>query len=211
MGNGSIKVEGLSVSPRVGAGLITNGKLLKFDSPYPLDEFRLIGGEIALDFGRRNASKEARPPTPVGQLALIFLRGSAKDHLDESDLPLPEDGLGGLLRFEISREATSYLSLLEYRWPLMAPALRQGRWSWVQPQFTLGVGAHTIHTKVEEDGSQPKIITNFDLLLTGATHVRLVSLDLGRVGLSIELGVRVFAGQAFGFLGESLFRSTYRF
>jgi hypothetical protein len=211
MGNGSIKVDGLSISPRFGAGLITNGKLLKFDSPYPLDEFRLIGGEIALDFGRLTVSEEAGHSTPVGQLALIFLRGSAEDHLDESDLPLPEDGLGGLLRFAISRKATSYLSLLEYRWPLMAPALRQGRWSWVQPQFTLGVGAHTIHTQVEEDGSQPEIITNFDLLLTGATHVRLVSLELDPVHLSIELGVRLFAGQAFGFLGEGLFRSSYRF
>ena len=211
MGSGSIKFEGLSVAPRWGMGFLTDGRLFKFDSPYPLKEFQLLGGEIALDFRRGESSKKVGNSTSAGQLGFIFLRGTSTDNFSEADLPLPEEGLGSLIKFNVGRRALSYLSMLEYRWPLMASVWAPDRWSFVKPMFTLGAGANYIKTKISEDGAKPTIETSLDFFLTASTSVSAVRVRFGRIDLSLDFSVRLLAGQVFGFIGEGLFRVTYRY
>jgi len=206
MGEHSTKLSGLSFAPHLGFGFITDGKLLDFHSPFPHGVTRLVGGEIALDFQRLEAGL---PPRPVGQLAFLYYWGHVTDHIDQSDLPFGDDPLLSLLQFSSDRESNSHYVLGEWRWPSTAPLFQNKRWTFIQPQFGLGVGGFYLSTKIQEENSGPQAVQTGGFLVTGSTQAEVVGFSRGGWKFSLEASVRMFAGQAFGMLGESVLRVGY--
>ena len=190
-----------SLAARRSTGFITDGKFLKFSSPYPQSSTKLVGAEAAIDFKR----SERR----FGQLALTYYYGTSDDHFDESDLPLGDNPLAGLIRFSATRVARSQFLMAEWRFPLFEPVYRSKHLRLIQPQYGLGAGELWIRTRVTQDGP-PEIAEKWATFLTGSTQLRVAELSLGPVDLSFEASIRMLAGQTYGIIGETALRLTYR-
>lgn len=209
MGRETTFLDGVTIFPRRGWGLLTDGQLLDFDSAFPHGVTQLHGAEISLNFSQKiPASKE--PPRRLGELALGIYRGKAKDHLNEGDLPLADDDpLLGFVNFDSRRDATSYLFLSEWRWPSFPAALRLNRLNLFQPHFSLGVGGYRVKTQVDQSRSDPKTVDAWGALMTAAMQIRVIEARKGRWSASLDSSVRMLAGQAFGIIGEFGLRLTW--
>jgi hypothetical protein len=207
MGELSTIIGNFSFAPRLGSGFLTDGKLLKFKSPYPHGSTHLEGVEFSMDF--HGLSPDQKTERRIGELALMYYYGQADDHFDQSDLPLGDNPLLSLIRFETGRNARTHMLLSEWRWPLFAPAYQSEHLRLIQPQYSLGVGALYIHTKIEQDNTPAEEASDLAGFVTGSTQLRLMEVSLGRWDLSFEASVRMLAGQAYGLIGEGAIRLTY--
>jgi len=207
MGENDTRFRGLSFAPRVGVGFVTDAKLLNFNSPFPQNSTRLVGGEITLDFGKLRNDAFRR----VGELALLYYWGHSEDQFTQDDLPLANNPLAGLIRFSNKRESNSHYVFAEWRWPTFAPVYTSKHWALINPQFGVGAGAIIINTKVTQGDDNPmtKDVNAVAFAVTGSTQVRLVEFAWGNFLMSLEGAVRVFAGQAFGMVGEGGLRFTW--
>jgi hypothetical protein len=210
MGDSTTKIQNLSVAPRRSSGFISDGKFLKFGSPYPQSGTKLYGLEFALDLSELNSDPESQPREKRnGELALMYYYGRADDHFDESDLPLGDNPLADLIQFKAARTARSHILMSEWRWPLFAPAYSSKRLRLIQPQYGLGLGALYIRTEVSQDGPVEKV-QKLAAFVTGSTQLRLMEVSLGPVDFSLEASVRIMAGQTYGIMGETALRVTYQ-
>jgi len=205
MGEHSTRLSGVSVAPRLGFGFITDGQLLNFNSAFPHGTTRLVGGEVDLDFQRIEAGQD---PKAVGQLALLYYWGHATDSFSQDDLPFGNDPILNLIQFKGERESNSHFILTEWRWPSFAPLYQSKRWTFIHPQFGLGLGGFYINTRVSEENGGTKTVEKGGFLVTGSTQVRVMAVKAHNWEFSIEASVRMFAGQAFGILGEAGLRVT---
>src|SRR5262245_12187009 len=104
-----VKIQNVSIAPRRSTGFITDGKFLKFGSPYPQSSTSLLGAELSLDFHESTFDGGKRiKQQRIGELALVYYYGRSDDHFDETDLPLGDNPLAGLIHFDASREARSH-------------------------------------------------------------------------------------------------------
>jgi hypothetical protein len=200
-------IRNFSFAPRLGSGFLTDGKLLKFKSAYPHGSTQFTGAEVSLDFNGHTPDEKTE--RRIGEWAVMYYYGRSDDHFDQSDLPLGDNPLLNLIRFETGRQATSHVLLSEWRWPLFAPAYQSAHVRLIQPQYSLGLGAMYIHTKIEQDNSPTEEASAFAGFVTGSTQLRLMEVSLGRWDLSFEASVRMLAGQAYGLIGEGAIRLTY--
>lgn len=199
-----------SVAPRRSTGFITDGKFLKFSSPYPQSGTKLYGGELSIDFRETAKNAQGLPKLRrFGELALMYYYGRSDDHFDESDLPLGDNPLAGLIRFSATRDSRSHFLMAEWRFPLFEPVYRSKHLRLVQPQYGLGVGGLFIHTHVTQD-SQSTVAEKRPAFITGSTQLRVAEVSIGPLDLSFEASVRMLAGQTYGIMGETAFRLTYR-
>ncbi len=203
MGDERTYWKGISFTPRAGVGFLTDGRLVNFNSPYPHGTTRLLGGEISVDFAK--ILPETRR---IGELAFTYYWGHAQDTVTQDDLPLGD--LGNLLRFNSERETNSHFIMAEWRWPSYAPVWSNGRWSFINPQFGLGAGGIFLNSRITQNDRPPKEATDFAAVATGSTQVKLVEYSYGSFQVSLEGAVRLFAGMAFGMMGEGALRFTYR-
>src|SRR5262245_61507210 len=109
MGENDTRFRGLSITPRVGVGFVTDAKLLNFNSPFPQNTTRLVGGELSLDFGKLNNTEKRR----IGELALMYYWGHSEDQFTQDDLPLANNPLGSLIRFSTKRQSDSHYIFAE--------------------------------------------------------------------------------------------------
>jgi len=207
MGDPKTEIQSVSLAPLWGSGFITDGKLLKFGSPYPLGSTSVKGLELAIDF--REVDAEARTEKRSGQLALMYYYGKSHDHFDQSDLPLGDNPLAGLLQFSATRDADSHFLMMEWRWPLFSPVYESKHLRLLQPQYSLGLGGVRIHTQVTQDGA-PKSATDYAGFATGASQLRLAEVTAGRMSVSLEVSLRMLVGQDYGVFSESSLRFAYR-
>ncbi len=208
MGEPTTKVQNLSIAPLWGSGFITDGKFLKFSSPYPQSSTAFKGLELSLDFREVNSEPVNKPKSRrVGQLALMYYYGKSDDHFDESDLPLGDNPLVSLIQFSAKRDATSHFLLSEWRWPLFSPVYQSKYLRFIQPQYSLGLGGMFIRTKVTQDGETERV-QKLAGYVTGSTQLRLVEVALGPVNISWECSIRMLAGQTYGIMAESALRLT---
>lgn len=82
--------------------------------------------------------------------------------------------------------------------------------SFINPQFGLGVGAIVIQTKIKQNDDPLVENTAVAAVVTGSTQVRLVEFSTDRFQISLEGSVRVFAGMAFGMVGEAALRFAFK-
>ncbi|GEM_PF-2093837 len=197
------KFGGLSIAPFMGAGFLTDAKILNFKSPLPQGTTDYVGIEASINFYRSSQ------PNRVGELALMYYQGHASDHIDQTDLPLEKGGVSDLLRFSLKRESESHYMLAEWRWPTFAPVYRSSHWAFMNPQFGVGGGAIYIDTEVTEGNNEPYHNTALKWVVTGSTQVRMVEWRLWKLMFSLEGGIRMYAGQAFGIGGAGALRIEY--
>ena len=211
MGGPSEMKLSLSLAPRRSTGFLTDGKFLKFSSPYPQSSTKLVGAEASIDFRKIIPDADGRPRLRrFGELALMYYYGRSDDHFDESDLPLGDNPLAGLIRFSATRVARSQILMSEWRFPLFEPVYRSKYLRLIQPQYGLGVGALWIRTRVTQDGGTPEMAEKWAAYITGSTQLRVAELSLGPVDFSLEASIRMLAGQTYGIMGETALRITYR-
>ncbi len=212
MGDPTTKIQNLSVAPRWASGFITNGKFLKFNSPYPQSSTDLKGVELSLDFKEwtpDNKDKDKLRGRRVGELALMYYYGRSDDHFDQSDLPLGDNPLVELIQFSATRDARSHFLITEWRWPLFSPVYQGKHLRLIQPQYSLGLGGMYIKTKVTQEG-ETEYVSKRAGYVTSSTQLRIVELSVGPVNLSWEASVRMLAGQTYGIMAETGLRLTYR-
>src|SRR5262245_36275068 len=207
MGDPTTKIENVSLAPLYGSGFITDGKFLKFGSPYPHGSTSLKGVESAADF--KKVDEDNGQEKRIGELALMYFYGRTDDHFDQTDLPLGDSPLASLIQFSASRNARSHFVMSEWRWPLFSPAYQSEHFRFIQPQYSLGAGALWIRTQVIQDGP-PEKVEDLAAFITGSTQLRFIEFSFGPLDLSLEASVRMMAGQAFGIIGEGALRFTYR-
>ena len=209
MGDPTTKIQSVSIAPRRASGFMTDGKFLKFSSPYPQSSTSLYGLELSADFEARTSDKDGKVQARrIGQLAVMYYYGRSDDHFDQSDLPLGDNPLAGLIRFSTARDARSHYLLSEWRWPLFSPAFQTKHLSLIQPQYSLGIGGLWIHTKVNQEGER-KEVQKLAGYVTGSTQLRLIEVKWGRADFSLEASVRMLGGQTYGIMAESALRFTY--
>lgn len=197
--------RGLSIAPRVGVGVITDGKLVNFTSVYPSGATQFVGGELTIDFNRlilETPSGPKRRSGQMGQLALIYYWGNASDTFSQDDLPLDGSPLKGLLKFSSKREANSHFFLAEWRWPSNAPVYQSAHWKVIHPQFGLGAGGFHISTEITQGDQPPTEKSATAFIVTGSTQVHVFQMNYNGFELSLTAAVRIFAGMAFGMSGE---------
>jgi len=210
MGDPNTQIQNLSVAGRYTSGFITDGKFLKFGSPFPQSSTALRGLELSLDFTQSPSDLPGNAKSRrVGQLALMYYYGRSDDHFDESDLPLGDNPLAGLIRFDATRVARSHFLMAEWRWPLFSPVYQGKHFRFIQPQYSLGLGGMYIRANVKQD-SDEQVVDKLASYVTGSTQLRLVECAWGRLALSLEASVRMLAGQAYGIMAETGLRLTYR-
>src|SRR4030095_2843105 len=153
MGDTGTIFRGISVAPRGGVGIITDGNPFKFNSsPFPHGATRLIGAELTVDFGKISENL----PRRIGELAFLYYWGHAHDKVDPDDLPLGNDPLPNRVRFSSERESNSHYVLAEWRWPSLSPVHSTRHWAFINPQYTVGAGGIIINTKITQENAEPK-------------------------------------------------------
>lgn len=210
MGGSSELKLNFSLAARRSTGFITDGKFLKFSSPYPQSSTLLRGAEASIDFQKYILDGQGHPRLRrFGELALMYYYGRSDDHFDESDLPLGDNPLAGLIRFSATRVSRSQFLMAEWRFPLFEPIYRSKHLRLIQPQYGLGAGELWIRTRVTQDGP-PENVEKWASFITGSTQLRVAELSLGPVDFSFEASIRMLAGQTYGIIGETGLRLTYR-
>lgn len=177
---GDAGFDGVTVSPKAGVGLIIGEG--GYTGAFPGGETDLVGGEVVFDLRK-------------GELALLYYHGSSGDRFSQDDLPIPED-FKELFKFDSKRKASLHFGLAEWRWD-EEPFYQKGKWSFIHPEVGFGAGAFHISTDVVNDTTTHLSALKF--VATGSISINLVEYG----PLSLNTGVRMFAGQAFGMVAES--------
>ncbi len=194
-GSGS-SLLGASISPKIQQGFVSDGKLMKFRSPFPHGSSSWFGGEFSLDFKNKE-----HPHRTGGELGFTYLQGMSKDHTDQSDLPLGDDPVANLLRFSNTRDAESHFMKLEWRWPAFPPLVESRHWRVLEPRLGLGMGLLNVRTRVQQMNSDPKQVGTLDFLLDASTQVKFVELRGSRFGVSLGGSLEIFVGKMLGIMG----------
>lgn len=203
-GDRSVKFRGFSLAPRAGFGIMTKGKFVNFNDEFPNGATRLVGGEATFDF---EGLKAGKPMGRIGQLAFVYLWGYLKEKFSQDDLPI--GALGDIFPFSSTRVAHSHYMFAEYRWDADQALYSSKHVSVLHPRFSVGMGGYYIKTTLTEGDADPRVIRTGGFIATGATQVRLIGLRYGRFEFALELSIRIFAGQTFGFAGTGGIRFGY--
>lgn len=188
--------KGISLSPRMGIGFLTDTRFLDFDSPYPHGTTQMLGADLSLTFGKK---RESNGRSRTGELSFLYYWGRSEDKFDQSDLPFQND----LIRFSLKREASHHFMLTEWRWPTYAPVFASHRWTFIRPEFSTGGGVIYTQAKITEGEKPPQEVSNLAFVVTGSTQVRLVEFSYRHFQISLGGAFRAFAGSAFGLMGEA--------
>lgn len=213
---------GYSGAARGGFLNIGSGSPLDFTQPWPNGATRLTGVDVAIDFcSNRKYSPTPKPPRRTGQLAAMYYRGHVEENFDQDSLPSP---LSDLLTFSITRIATSHYGLAEWRWPALSTAYdsardfiedstknrQKTRIKLIDPRYSLGAGVIRINTKIINNDGSESTAKELAFVVTGATEVSLIEISFQQWRISLQGGVRLFAGQVFGIGGDAAIRVTFR-
>lgn len=181
-----IGFDGVSAAPKAGVGLIIGDG--GYTGSFPGGETELIGGEVVFDLRK-------------GELALLYYHGSSGDSFSQDDLPVPQS-FRDLFQFDSRRKASLHFGLAEWRWK-EDPFYQTGKWTFIHPEVGFGAGAFHISTDVI--GETTTHLSALKLVATGSISINLVEYG----PLSLNTGVRMFAGQAFGMVAESGLRVEF--
>ncbi len=187
------RVRRISLTPKLQVGFISDGKLLNFKSPFPHGESLFTGGEASLEFRSKSGS--------AGELVLSIMKGEADDYTDQSKLPLGDDYVSRLVKFQNARQSQSEYLSLEWRWTTGDPMVRSRRWTLLQPKLGLGLGVLNTKALVKQLDKEPVETSAFNAVALGSTHLKFAELHAGWWGISLEGSLNIFVGKILGIMG----------